>query len=229
MNLFNRITATFTSKVDSIVSRVENHDAVVEVALNDTRAALAKARVRLARIRKDGDGLRQKCEELRQMENTWAERAKAIATEDEKKALACINRRNLCREQAAQTWQALSRHQELEEQISASVGRMEQRLAELVQQRNLLRSRHSTAEAQRVLHQIEGGSAHGIEDTFDRWEALITETEYAIGSYGPQVDSLDADFARQENDEKLKADLAALLASHTPADSTPANCNTDKE
>lgn len=215
MNLFNRISATFTSKVDHLVSHVENHDAVVEVALGDTRGALAKARVRLARIHKDGENLRRKLQELQQMEATWTERAKAIAAQDEQKALACVGRRNLCREQAVQTQQALARHEELEQQINATVERMEQRLGELTQQRNLMRSRHSTAEAQRVLQQIEGSSAHGIEDTFDRWEALITETEYASGTFNSRMDSLDAAFTRQEDDEQLKADLAVLLASPT--------------
>lgn len=211
MNLFNRISATFTSKVDHLVARVENHDAVIDVSLKDTRAALAKARVRLARLQKDGEAMRNKLAELRSMETTWTERAKSVAAEDEQKALACVSRRNQCRAQVVQTAEALQRHEEVQQRISDTVSRMESRLGELNQQRNLMRSRHSAADAQRVLSEIEGSSAHGIEDTFDRWEMLITETEYATGTYAPATDTLDASFAKQEDEASLKADLADLL------------------
>lgn len=220
MNLIHRISATFSSKVDSLVSHVENHDAVVEAALKDTRNALAKARVRLTRVHKDGENLRRKLHELRHMEATWTERAKTTASDNEQKALECVGRRNLCREQASQTAITLKQHEELEANMADSVTRMEQRLTELTQQRNMMRSRHSAADAQRVINQIEGSSAHGIEDIFDRWEMLITETEYASGNLCQQTDALDAGFAKQENSEALKADLAALLAENAP---TPTN------
>jgi phage shock protein A len=210
MNLFTRITATLSGKVDDLVSHVENHDAIVEVALKDTRAALAKARVRLARVQKDGEALHHRLSEAQRMESVWTERAKATAAADEKKALECVGRRNQCREQATQTAEALARHEELERTIGSSVERMEQRLSELSQQRNMLRSRHSAADALRVINRIEGSSAHGIEDTFDRWEMLITETEYSNGNL-PYTDTLDADFRSVEDASALRADLAALL------------------
>ena len=52
MSLFQRITATVTSHVDRAVSRVENHDAIVEAALRDTRQAAVRARVRLRRLQR---------------------------------------------------------------------------------------------------------------------------------------------------------------------------------
>lgn len=210
MNLFTRITATLTSKVDQVVSHVENHDAIVEVALKDTRAAVAKARIRLDRVRKDGHAMRQRLQEMQRMEQLWAERAKGIAAEDEQKALECIARRNRCRQQAVQTQEALIRHEELEQKIGDNVKRMEQRLTELTQQRNLMRSRQSAAEAMRIISRIESSSAHGIEDTFDRWEMLITETEYASGELS-ETDSLDTTFLKEENTMQLRAELDVLL------------------
>lgn len=210
MNLFTRINATLTGKLDEMVSRVENHDAVVAVALKDTRAAVAKAKVRLDRVRRDGEKMRSRLADAQRMENVWADRARKVAQEDEAKALECIARRNQCREVAAQTIAALQRHEELEKQVGESVAKMEKRLSDIAQQQNLMRSRQSTAEALRVISKIEGNTDNGIEDTFDRWEMLITETEYGNG-FSAEFDSLDTAFAKQENTAVLKAELEALL------------------
>lgn len=211
MNLFQRITATFTSKLENVVSHVENHDAVVEVALKDTRAAMAKSRVRLTRVQKDGEALRQRLSELESQSQNWEERAKAIAKTDKAKALECIERRNRCQTEEAQVTKLIAQHDELEAKLGASVTRMEQRLGELTQQRNLLRSRHSTADAMRVIHRMEAETnQYGVEDVFDRWEMQILEAEYETGSTHP-VDTLEAEFTSKESQDSLEADLEALL------------------
>lgn len=212
MNLFTRISATLTRKMDDMVSQVENHDAVVAVALKDTRAAVAKAKVRLERVRKDGESMRKRLSDATHMAQLWENRAKETAAKDEQKALACIARRNQCREQIVQTQAALVRHEELENKVSENVQRMEQRLRDITQQQNLMRSRQSTADAMRIINQIEGSTDNGIEDTFDRWETLITETEYSIGHMS-STDTLDMSFAKEESTMQLQAELAALLES----------------
>ncbi len=206
MNIFTRISAT----VERAVSSIENHDAVVEAALKETRAAAAKARVRLSRVYKDGENLRKKLVDLAEKEKLWTERAKTIAATDEAKALQCVGRRNQCKEQLIQTRDMLARHDELEQNIGQSVKRIEERLEELTNQRNMMRSRHSTVDAMRVINKIEDSSSVGIEDTFDRWEMLITESEYSVGS-SHHSDSLDASFTQVENEDDLRADLALLL------------------
>ncbi|QQS57124.1 MAG: hypothetical protein IPN28_12860 [Alphaproteobacteria bacterium] len=73
-----------------------------------------------------------------------------------------------------------------------------------------MRSRQSTADALRIISKIEGATDYGIEDTFDRWEMLITETEYSVGQM-PDTDALDMSFVKDENTAHLQAELAALL------------------
>lgn len=212
MNIFARITATLTGKLDEMVAHVENHDAVVALALKDTRAATAKAKVRLERVHKDGEAMRKRLQEAMRMERLWENRAKETAAKDEQKALACIARRHQCREQATQLQTALTRHEELEIKLRENVQRMEQRLRDIAQQQNLMRSRQSTADAMRIISKIEGATDNGIEDTFDRWEMLITETEYSLGHMS-DADTLDMSFVKAENTAQLQAELAELLDS----------------
>ncbi len=211
MNLFTRLTATLSSSVHQMVSHVENHEAIVEAALNETRAASAKAKVRLARLQKESETMLRTLQERETQAAHWEARARQSAESDTALALECVKRRNLCCTETTQITAMLARQSEVEREVGASVARIETRLAELVQQRSMMRSRHSAADALRVINRIEGSSANGIEEVFDRWEMRITETEYASGAAAP-VDALAASFQDQESQESLKAELAALLA-----------------
>ncbi len=210
MNIFNRLQATISAGLDNAVSQVENHDAVVEAALKEARGAAARARVRLSRVQKEEANMRSKLAELENMQRKWTDRAIRTAKEDEKQALECVKRKNACEEQIIQTKDAIARHTQLETNVGSSVERIEQRITELTQQRNLMRSRHSAADAMRVINKIEGDCADGIDDTFERWEMLVAETEYMAGS-AVNVDTLNESFTKDENNESLKADLEDLL------------------
>ena len=87
MSLIRRISTSITSSVDRAVSKVENHDAIINAALRDTQQAAAKSRVRLERVRKDGNSLKRRYSELQQAVVRWTERARNVAGEDEAQAL----------------------------------------------------------------------------------------------------------------------------------------------
>jgi phage shock protein A len=96
MSLIRRISTSFTSSVDRAVSKVENHDAIINSALRDTQQAAARSRVRLERVRKDGNSLKSRQEQLIVAVSRWTERAKSVAANDEAKALECLRRRKDC-------------------------------------------------------------------------------------------------------------------------------------
>ena len=217
MSIFSRLQATISASLDNAVSQVENHDAVVEAALKDARTAAARARVRLARVQKEEANMHTKLGELQTMHQKWTDRAISSAEQDESQALECVKRRNACEQQISQTKEAIVRHKELERNVGSSVDRIEQRITDLTQQRNLMRSRHSAADALRVINKIEGDCAEGIDDTFERWEMLVAETEYMAGGT-TNVDTLNETFTQAEDAESLKADLAELLSMETSKD-----------
>ena len=87
---------------------------------------------------------------------------------------------------------------------------MRRRLQEVTQQRNLMRTRHSAADAERVIQSIESEGDLGLQDTFERWELKIARSEI-ISGVETDSDALDAQFTRVENEAGLQADLAELL------------------
>ncbi len=213
MGIINRITTTLTASIDKAVTQVENHDAVIDVSIKDCRSALAKAQVRYSRVKKDRQNIESKLNELLEMETTWENRAKSVATQDEKMALDCLHRKNICKQRIVEMQKSLSQHNELEQKVSASITKIEQRLSKITQQRNMMRSRHSAAEALRTINSIEGSTSNDVDDTFERWELVVSEAEYEVGQELEAVDALDKSFCEKEDEEALRAELTLLMNS----------------
>ena len=212
MSLIRRISATLTSSVDRAVSKVENHDAIVNAALRDTQQAAARSRVRLERVRKDGRALKARHQSLKDAHTRWTTRATSIAATDEAKALECLRRRKDCEAQIRNLQESIEKHEELESRIEEQVKKIEARISEVSHQRNMMRSRQSVAEAMRTIHNIEGVSYGEVEETFDRWEINLGETEILMGA-SSSVDRLDSEFLAEEDTEELRAELNLLLDS----------------
>jgi len=212
MSLIRRISTSITSSVDRAVSKVENHDAIINSALRDTQQAAARSRVRLARVRKDGQSLKTRQETLIVAVSRWGERAKNVAANDEAKALECLRRRKDCEKQLHNLRDSIEKHDELESRIDEQVKKIEARIGEVAQQRNMMRSRQSVAEAMRTINNIEGVSYGEIEDTFDRWEINLGETEITMGA-ATTTDPLDTAFLTEEDTVDLRAELSDLLKS----------------
>ena len=212
MSLIRRISTSITSSVDRAVSKVENHDAIINSALRDTRQAAARSRVRLARVQKDGAALKRRYGELERSVSLWTERARSVAVDDETKALDCLRRKRDCELQLGNLRDSIEKHEELEARISEQVKKIESRIHEVSQQRNMMRSRQSVAEAMRTINNIEGVSYGEIEDTFDRWEINLGETEILMGA-ATATDPLEAAFVADEDTAELRAELEVLLKS----------------
>jgi phage shock protein A len=210
MRLIKRISTTVSSTLDKAVSKVENHDAIINAALRETQQAAARSRVRLVRVQKDGNNLKTRRDELRKAVLQWTDRAKSIAASDEPKALECLRRRKECETQATGLEASIDKHRELEDRVTENLKKIEARIGEVSHQRNMMRSRQSVAEATRIINNIEGVSYGEIEDTFDRWEINVGETEIMHGS-GASTDSLESAFLVEEDSEALRAELALLV------------------
>ena len=210
MSLIRRISTSITSTVDRAVSKVENHDDIINAALRDTQQAAARSRVRLERVRKDGHGLRTKRGNLEVAVKRWTERAKSVAADDEAKALECLRRKKECELQLRNLAESIAKHDELEARIAEQVKKIDARINEVSQQRNMMRSRQSVADAMRTIHDVEGVSYGDIEDTFDRWEINLGETEILAGAT-TTVDPLDSTFLDEEVTAELEAQLEELL------------------
>jgi len=214
MKILSRVSATIMGSMDNAVSRVENHDAVVEAGIKEIRKSAASARVRLARVQRDGQRMADQQRELRINESDWLRRAKAVGDADEQRALECLRRRNLCLQKITDLDQSLEEHRALEDKLRNELSKIESRLKEISIHRNRMKSRQSVAEATRILSSVNGEGGRNIEDTFDRWESVIIDSEILNDDVIDTkiTDEFAYQFESTEKDATLKQELSSLLS-----------------
>ena len=217
MRILTRLTATLGAGTDRAVARFENHDAIAAAAVRGAREAVATARVRHARLHRDGEGRRHALAELLAAERSWGERARRAAATSESEALACLERRRLVRTRIEDARTAVAAHEGLERECGERLAELESRLADIGRRRDTLRSRESIARAGEVLDSLSRDGGDGLEDVFDRWEVRIAGSEAhesARDALDAQADTdaLERRYANAERDEALQGELAALLA-----------------
>lgn len=213
MKSLRRFTASIVSSFDAVVGQLENHEALVASAIRDAEEAAGRAKGQLGRVQKDGVNMRRKLQETRDQAELWEGRAKKCSHINEQKALECLRRRQKLLKQAGQMEEQSVQHHKLEKQLGNDLIAIQEKLVALRQQRNLLRTRQSRAEALRLVQSCDSAAMGEIDDIFDRWEARISASEeLGFSSRAAPDDSLNQEFISSEEEHELKALLATLVA-----------------
>jgi len=205
---FRRYRLSISSRLENVLDKVENHEAVIEAAIRDAREHAARARVKLNRVRRDGEKLRQRAEQLNADAEKWRERAVDSAEDDREKARECLRRRKHAQNEQARLAIEADEHHRIERQLGADLKRVEERVRELQRRRHTLAAREQRAEAAAITTEYDGGLLDDIEDVFDRWEGKLSETEMRADL---DTDSFAESFAAQEDAADLDAELDELL------------------
>jgi len=209
MSLFKRITTTISASMNNLVGEIENHDAVMEAAINESRRATAQAKVRLSRTEHERAQLQQKISDLEVKRQKWRERALACANSEESKALSCLQQEKNCVAQISQLTSIIKQQDAVLTKLRNDIAKAESKLSQITHQRNMMRSRESATSALNAIAQTNIGDNININDTLERWEAKIIEAELNLDTQQP-VDDFEYQFTEQENLEELRAELLQL-------------------
>ncbi len=209
MKVIKRWTSGIFSRVDWAVSQIENQEALINSTLRESREAVARAKVQLGRVQQDGKKLRQRYQDEELAVNRWRERAVQCAKADEQRAVECLRRAKGCEQQAKHLKQRVSEHNQVESQLIKDVRSMEEKLSELTEKRNLMRTRQSRAEALTNMQNSCLNTSSELDEIFDRWEVQVTEKELT-GECGIDCDPLEESFAVEEDDAELREELKQL-------------------
>ena len=209
MNTLRRWTTTVVASFDQMLSQIENHEALITSAIRDVQESAGRANAQLARVRRDGTAMRQRIEELRRQHEQWTERAVKTAALDEAKAIECLRRKKKLETDIADLETHEREHARSEKQLTADIAQIGERLAKLKQQRNLMRTRQSRAEAVALLQQEDSHVLGEIDEIFDRWEAKVAQYETLPSALA--TDQLEEEFVSAEEQVNLKAELEALI------------------
>lgn len=214
MSVFKRVTLALSTTLDRMVGEIENHDAVVEAGIRESRRLYAKARVRHTRLQQEGERLRRALDSARVDEQQWRERALGCADtpEGEERALLCLERSRRAAQQVCALTETCQRHLDTETELGRELDGLRRRVEELEHRRQLMRSREATADAALHIRDSDRDALIGLDDTFERWEIRLTEAELTTDSLAgsEHLDPLASEFAAAEAREALRAELDAL-------------------
>ena len=210
MSYLKRLSVSLRSHVNQLVDQVEDHEAVVDAAIADARKTLASAKVKINRVKRDGQKLQEQIHQQRQASVKWRDRARQVAREDESTALECLRRSQHAEQQVANLQRIDAEHQAQQSQLQHFIEEAEQRLQQKVQRRNLMSTRQSALATSQSLASNDSSQTEEWEEAFERWEGRIMEMEISRNN-APDVDTLEYEFASQERQDELRADLQALI------------------
>lgn len=209
MRYLKRWTTGVFSRIDHFVAQVENHAALVNEALRDLQQATARAQVQLKRVREDGQRLQRQCAEQHEQAVRWRERAKH-SVDDDVRAMECLRREKLAQASVNELDRRMQEHERIEQQLVADVRSLDERLAKLKEQRNLMRTRQSRAEALGVVQGNTVQLTGDIDEMFDRWEMRVTQAESAGGVDLSNEDGFESEYSSQEEQAELYRALEEL-------------------
>lgn len=209
MKLIKRLSTTFSATLDSAVGQLENHDAIVEATIKQTRQSVAKTKARINTLRQQLNAYERQLAEAREQYTLWTERAAKLADTDQAKALQCVARRNQYEAEVGRLNFAAEQQRELIRDVSHNLSKLQTKLDEMTQKHNLMRSRQTVADVNRAVAQVN--SDDSISDTFERWESVVLEHEFAV-SDACSRDALDVELTRDEDQADLLMQLKLIQA-----------------
>jgi phage shock protein A len=207
MNFLKRLTTSVTATLESAAGQLENHDAIVQATIKETRQSVAKTKARINTLRQQQAVYETQLTDAAEQTQKWESRAQELAEADEDKALQCLSRRNQYQHEQSRLQDSISQQASLITKVETNLRTLQSRLEEMQHKHNLLRSRQSVADANKGL--AKSSSDQDLADTFERWESVVLEHELgcddALGA-----DPLQQEFEQRESKAELRAQLESL-------------------
>ena len=207
MKLIKRLSTSITATLDSAVGQLENHDAIVEASIKQTRQSVAKTKARINTLRQQHSAYQSRLNEAREQYDLWTERARKLANSDQAKALQCVARRNQCEADIGRLSHSEKQQVDLISEVTTNLQNLQTKLDEMTQKHNLMRSRQTVADVNRAFSDINCDV--NLDQTFERWESAVLEHEFAVSDACAR-DFLDTELTRDEDHADLLAQLAII-------------------
>jgi phage shock protein A len=232
MSLLKRLSVTLFSRIDGVVADIENHDALIKVALEEQSQKIVNAKGQLLKLKRKQQAIEKSIAELIKSQQSWEARAVTEASNDQQRALQCLQRKQQVTQALKRQQQSLSEFNLMIDKLATDIRNGELELQQIKQKREMLSARQSSAEMAQSIHYNQQSNLNQLHDTFDRWEANLETRSIANDSNQSLVSILDGDdlragldsfekeFLDQEKQAELESELAELLAGNKQAETS---------
>ena len=211
MSIFKRISCSIASQINNVVDEIENHDAVIKASIEDLKQKVAKAKVRKNNMSAQVCKIQKEIKSCESDVKLWQSRAVASASTDEQKALTCVSRAAYCEKEITPLTSSLQEYQNMELKLSQQIGCAEKSMSELIQKHDLMRARQSSSLALKATKALNEDSSSLLNDTFERWEIKLQQSELNNMGEPQNIDLFEQEFVQDEQAEDLKMALKALI------------------
>jgi phage shock protein A len=99
MSLLKRLSVTLFSRIDGVVADIENHDALIKVAVQEQSAKIVQAKAQLLKLTRKKQNLQKNIEDLSQSKQAWEARAITESSKDQQRAMLCLQRKKQVEEE----------------------------------------------------------------------------------------------------------------------------------
>jgi phage shock protein A len=214
VGILDRISMLVRSNVNDVLDRAENPEKTLDQVIRDMADAINKAKGQVAETIAQKNLIEEDLNEARQLSQEWGKKAElAVKRGSDDLAREALRRQ---RDYAAnvQVYEhQLETQQEVVDKLKGDLQALQAKYEEIVRNRQVLISRHRTAQAQERVQKTAAAMA-GIDPTSElhRMEEKIRLEEARARAAGElNESSLDRRFAELESgDHDVEDDLAAL-------------------
>lgn len=214
MSLFKRLSITLFSHLDGVVNDIENHDALIEAAIEEQSRKIAAAKYQLLQLTQKRDAVTNRITQLNDQQYLWQQRALAAATDDEQKALICLQRKRDIQQQIDKNTLNENEYIRACELLERDIKTSLLELDEFNQKRDLLKAKQSSTDVLQRVKRSNRINSRQLDKTFARWEANICEKHSYLSDLADNndpIDQLEKDYLKDENHQSLQAELAELI------------------
>lgn len=215
MSIFDRISRIIKANLNDVLDKAEDPEKMLKQLLDEANENLMEVKTQTASAIAQLKQLEAKEREYQSEAEKWQAKAELAVTKGEDD----LAREALARKKTAQGTadgfkaQVEAQHQSVE-QLKASLGELESKIAEMNVKKDLLIARHRRAEAEQNIQKTMGkvGQSSALS-AFERLERKVNDEEAHAAAYGElNHDSLDDKFKRLEAHSEVDDELAALKA-----------------
>ena len=218
MNNLKRIFISLKSQIDNVADEFENHEALASAAIQDLEAIGAKTSIHLQRVKRMSQQYEQQLTTLNKEAQRWSDRAVKVRDEDEQKALQCIKRLRITRQQIEQIEHHLISAKTQETKIQSDLNAVQNQLLALKNKKEILSARQNSTLAKGVMEKNNGYKSTEATDIFQRWEETVSGVEFTHLE-AMEIDSFASAFEQEEDDIELKMMLDKLTQKPTSSES----------
>lgn len=205
MHFLRRVYISVFGTVDAVVTRLQNHDALVAVSLKELEEKIRAAQMAYGTLTRTLAKIDEDATQALKDEELWTIRAKERgASGDKSAAIECLRRAH----RAKATVEALQKQRETStiahRNLQTTISELQSSQKTLTLKHRELKARAEIQGATEFTSTISGGD---VREMLGRWEDVLgtaVPTE-------PAVDQFEAAFAENETQTALEAELTELL------------------